>query len=204
MPFCFQSQSLSAFNQVKVRIREATRRWPPKQRESPELANRGPSGGLLKEPLRKWGAAAQTTATQRCPLASARQGRTTKAMLKHRRGVLTPYGAATPLCPLGYGGTGPSASLGLLAVAHGYAFEPPPPIWPRGARNAARPTYADSLSPGPGLAIYPLTPLRPPSFQQEGLLVYGYKAPRGLGSVLLGFDGSPQGWGCRVRIELPW
>ena len=26
-------------------------------------------------------------------------------MLKHRGGVLTPYGAATPLCPSGYGGT---------------------------------------------------------------------------------------------------
>ena len=83
-------------------------------------------------------------------------------MLKHRRGVLTQYGAATPLCPAGFacaslgglaetqtesatrqaarlGGTGPSASLGLLAVAHGYAFGAPPSIWPRGARNAARP-----------------------------------------------------------------
>jgi hypothetical protein len=75
-------------------------------------------------------------------------------MLKHRGGVLTPYGAATPLCPSGYDGTGPSASLGLLAVAHGYALASlrsavsqarlgaPPRIWPRGARNAARPTSA--------------------------------------------------------------
>jgi hypothetical protein len=120
--------------------------------------------------------------------ASARQGRTTKAMPKHRRGVLTPYGAATPLCPSGFAcaslgglaevhqepairqaarlsGTGPSASLGLLDVALGYAFTcaslgglagqrqvvaawvaarlgTPPPIWPRGACNAARPTSA--------------------------------------------------------------
>ena len=60
-------------------------------------------------------------------------------MLKHRGGVLTPYGAAIPLCPPGYDGTGPSAALGVLDVTHGYAFEPPPCIWPRGARNAARP-----------------------------------------------------------------
>ena len=63
-------------------------------------------------------------------------------MLKHRGGVLTPYGAATPLCPSGYCGTGPSASLGVLAVAHGYAFELPPTIWPRGASNAARPLFS--------------------------------------------------------------
>ncbi len=62
-------------------------------------------------------------------------------MLKHRGGVLTPYGAATPLCPSGYDGTGQSAALGLLAVAHGYAIEAPPSIWPRGARNAARPPF---------------------------------------------------------------
>jgi hypothetical protein len=87
-------------------------------------------------------------------------------MPKHRRGVLTPYGAATPLCPPGYSGTGPSAALGLLDVAQGYAFTcaslgglagqreevaasvaarlgAPPSIWPRGACNAARPTWAD-------------------------------------------------------------
>ena len=52
---------------------------------------------------------------------------------------MTTYGPATPLLPSGYGGTGPSASLGLLDVAHGYAFGVPPGIWPRGARNAARP-----------------------------------------------------------------
>ena len=71
---------------------------------------------ITREPLRKWGAAAHRG------LASARQGRTTNAMLKHRGGVLTPYGAATPLCPSGYSGTGPSATLGLLDVAHGYAL----------------------------------------------------------------------------------
>ena len=46
---------------------------------------------------------------------------------------------ATPLCPSGYDGTGPSAALGVLDVAHGYAVEPLPCIRPRGARNAARP-----------------------------------------------------------------
>jgi len=84
-------------------------------------------------------------------------------MPKHRGGVLTPYGAATPLCPPGFacaslgglaerqeesagtgaarlGGTGPSASLGLLDVTQGYAIGAPPRTWPRGARNAARPT----------------------------------------------------------------
>ena len=67
---------------------------------------------------------------------------------------MTRYGAATPLCPSGYDGTGPSASLGVLAVAHGYALaslrsavsqarlELPPTIWPRGACNAARSTCA--------------------------------------------------------------
>ncbi len=60
-------------------------------------------------------------------------------MLKHRGGVLTPYGAAIPLCPPGCGGTGPPASLGLLDVTHGYAIGVPPRIWTRGARNAARP-----------------------------------------------------------------
>jgi hypothetical protein len=84
----------------------------------------------------KWGAAA------RRGLADARQGRTTNAMLKHRGGVMTRYSAATPLCPSGYGGTGPSVSLGLLDVAHGYAIETPPRIWPRGARNAARSTLS--------------------------------------------------------------
>jgi len=87
--------------------------------------------------------------------------------------------AAIPLCPSGFAcaslgglaevhqesatgqaarldGTGPSASLGVLAVAHGYALtslhsvvsqarlELPPTIWPRGARNAARPTLAEA------------------------------------------------------------
>ena len=52
---------------------------------------------------------------------------------------MTQYGAAIPLCPSGYDGTGPSAALGVLAVAHGYAFEPLPCIWPRAARNVARP-----------------------------------------------------------------
>ena len=84
-------------------------------------------------------------------------------MPKHRGGVLTPYGAVTPLCPAGcasaslgglaevrresasqraarLSGTGPSASLGLLAVAHGYGVGAPPCTWPRGACNAARPT----------------------------------------------------------------
>ena len=67
-------------------------------------------------------------------------------MLKHRGGVLTPRPplprrcpAAITLCPSGYDGTGPSAALGVLDVAHGHAFEPLPCIWPRGARNAARP-----------------------------------------------------------------
>ncbi len=117
----------------------------------------------------------RTTALQRCPLADARQGRTTNAMLKHRGGVLTPRPplsrrcpAAIPLCPSGFAcaslgglaevhqesvstqaarlcGTGPGtarsvvSSLGVLAVAHGYAVELPPTIWPRGACNAARP-----------------------------------------------------------------
>jgi hypothetical protein len=52
---------------------------------------------------------------------------------------MTMYSAATPLLPSGYGGTGPSASLELLDVAQGYACGAPPRIWPRGARNAARP-----------------------------------------------------------------
>ena len=79
---------------------------------------------------------------------------------------MTPYGAATPLCPPGYDGTGPSASLGLLDVAHGYVcacamlgglavrltestsyvatrLGAPPCTWPRGARNAARPPWAE-------------------------------------------------------------
>jgi len=34
------------------------------------------------------------------------EGRTTNAMLRYRGGVLTPYGAPTPLCPSGYDGTG--------------------------------------------------------------------------------------------------
>jgi hypothetical protein len=57
---------------------------------------------------------------------------------------MTPYGAATPLCPSGYDGTGPSASLELLDVTHGYAIGVPPSTWPRGARNAARPTCAET------------------------------------------------------------
>jgi len=67
-------------------------------------------------------------------------------MRKHRGGVLTPYGAVNPLCPTGYCGTGPSATLGFLDVTHGYALtslrsvvsqarlEAPPCTWPRGAR----------------------------------------------------------------------
>ena len=38
---------------------------------------------------------------------------------------MTPYGAATPLCPSGYDGTGPSASLELLDLAHGYVIGAP-------------------------------------------------------------------------------
>ncbi len=63
-------------------------------------------------------------------------------MLKHRGGVLTQYSAATSLCPSGYHGTGPSASLGLLDVAHGYAIEAPPCTWPRGVGNGTRPLFA--------------------------------------------------------------
>jgi len=76
---------------------------------------------------------------------------------------MTPSGAATPLCPSGYDGTGPGtarsvvSSLGVLAVAHSYALtslhsvvsqarlELPSTIWPRGARNAARPTFATAF-----------------------------------------------------------
>ena len=46
---------------------------------------------------------------------------------------MTQYSAATSLCPSGYDGTGPSASLGVLTVAYGYAIELPPTIWPRAA-----------------------------------------------------------------------
>ena len=58
--------------------------------------------------------------------------------------------------PLGSRATGPSASLGILAVAYGYACELPPSIWPRGARaegtettecsqvKPARPTCAEA------------------------------------------------------------
>ena len=48
---------------------------------------------------------------------------------------MTKYCAATPLLPSGYGGTGPSASLGLLDVAQGYVFGVPPGILPRGVRK---------------------------------------------------------------------
>ena len=75
----------------------------------------------------------------------ARQGRTTNAMQKYRRGVLTQRGATTPLCPEGYGGTGPSASLALLYVPLGYAIEASPGIWPRGARDAVRPPFFSDL-----------------------------------------------------------
>jgi hypothetical protein len=78
-------------------------------------------------------------------IADARQGRTTIAMPKHRRGVLTLYSAASSPCPAGYGGTGPTGALGLLDVAQGYAFEAPPSIWPRGARNVARPPIRSTL-----------------------------------------------------------
>ena len=53
-------------------------------------------------------------------LADAREGRTTTAMLKHRRGVLTKPGAATPLCPTGYSGSPPFFG-DLLSLS--------PPIW---------------------------------------------------------------------------
>jgi len=79
---------------------------------------------------------------------------------------MTQYRAANSLCPSGFacaslgglaedhgesangqaarlGGTGPSASLEVLTVTYGYAIEPPPTTWPRGARNAARPTCAE-------------------------------------------------------------
>ncbi len=59
---------------------------------------------------------------------------------------MTQYGAAFPMRPSGYDGTGPSAALGVLGVTLGYAFEPLPYIWPRGARNAARPTRAEAPS----------------------------------------------------------
>jgi len=121
---------------------------------------------ISRRVLRKGGAAAHRGLTD------ARQGRTTNAMPKHRGGVLTPRPplsrrcpAVTPLCPTGFAcaalgglagalsgsaggqaarldGTGPSASLGVLAVAHGYACELPPAIWPHGARNAARPLFS--------------------------------------------------------------
>jgi hypothetical protein len=52
---------------------------------------------------------------------------------------MTSYSAATPLLPSGCGGTGPSASLGLLDEAQGYAIGVLPGIWPRGARDAACP-----------------------------------------------------------------
>ena len=143
-----------------------------------DLGSRGLGRGGSSPPFRIKGISAQAGCTAHRGFASARQGRTTNAMLKYRGGVLTPYGAATPLCPSGFAsaslgglagvhresatrqaarldGTGPSASLGLLAVAHGYALASlrsavsqarhgaPPSIWPRGARNAACPTCAE-------------------------------------------------------------
>ena len=64
----------------------------------------------------------------------------------------------TPICPSGYGSTGPSSSLDRLDVAHGYAvfalraqvlasltFGDPPRVWPRGAPNAARPTSSTAF-----------------------------------------------------------
>ena len=63
-------------------------------------------------------------------------------MPKHRGGVLTPYGAATPLSPPGFacaslGGlaAGPVESPGAVATR----LEAPPRIWPRGARKGAAP-----------------------------------------------------------------
>jgi hypothetical protein len=84
-------------------------------------------------------------------------------MLKHRGGVLTPYGAATPLCPSGCAsaslgglaegrresaspraaqldGTGPSAALGLLDVAYAMSSE-------------------SRLAPGPVALVTRLAPL---------------------------------------------
>jgi len=63
----------------------------------------------VREPLRKWGAAAHRGD------GVARQGRTTKAMLKHRGGVLTPYDAAYPLCPSGDCGS-PHSRRGSLGA----------------------------------------------------------------------------------------
>ena len=72
-------------------------------------------------------------------------------MRKHRRGVLTLYQPATPLCPTDYGGTGPPLAL-ALDVTHGYTLPPggrlsrffrlEAPLWirHRGACNGARRT----------------------------------------------------------------
>ena len=76
--------------------------------------------------------------------------------------------------PLGSGGTGPSAALELLAVAYGYAVGVPPCTWPRGARNAARPTCAEApwgttqtqirsrMNSGVNRVRYPLRALKVP------------------------------------------
>ncbi len=59
-------------------------------------------------------------------------------MPEHRRRRVTPYSAATPMRPAGYGGLGASPALPLLADTHGIGFVAPPWICPHGARNATR------------------------------------------------------------------
>ncbi len=52
---------------------------------------------------------------------------------------------ATPLCPSGYGGTGPSPSLGTLNVASATQSGPRLGADTRGARNATRCTSSTCL-----------------------------------------------------------
>ena len=66
-------------------------------------------------------------------------------MLKHRGGVLTPYGAATPLCPSGYGGVGRSPALACLEDATASIFGTPPWVPPYGARNATHGGFRPDL-----------------------------------------------------------
>jgi len=160
--------------------------------------------------LRKWGAAAHRGVRLRFTrrsrggahgicrhrgrsAGSARQGKTTNAMLRHRGGVLTPYGAPTPLCPSGFayaslgglaevpaesarrraarlGGTDPSASLGLLDVAHAMC-------WPRYPRPSRKLGSESRLASGPVASVTRLAPL--PQHPSRGVFRKGVSAVGG-------------------------
>ncbi len=106
-------------------------------------------GGLAELLRRSRGIAGGTCRHEGRSAASARQGRTTKAMPKHRRGVLPPYGTAPPLCATSRF-SDPNIQLHLHSGSvRGSLLKPMLLVETRLSRSREQPNHSDPCFPTP-------------------------------------------------------